>query len=346
MNILSVENLKVEYRLEATRVLAVNGVSFTVGAGESIGIVGESGCGKTTIAKAILRILPTNGEITGGRIQFKDVDLVALPEEEMRRRRWKDISLISQSAMNSLNPVYTIGRQIVEAIQVHEKVSFQSAWSRAERAFDLVGLEAKRLRAYPHQLSGGMRQRGVIAMALILQPSLIIADEPTTALDVLIQDRILKEMVSIQKMTHTAMIFITHDIGVVAETCQRVVVMYAGVVAEIGDVETVFSKPCHPYTMGLQNAFPKISAIDSEMISIPGHPPSLVNPPPGCLFAERCPFAGGICRIITPPQKEISPRHIVSCHFADKAELFRMRAREKESWFLGREARQIGKAFS
>ena len=332
MSLLSVEKLKVTYKLERAEVLAINDISFSIKEGEIVGIVGESGCGKTTVAKALLGILPANGRISQGHINYKDWDLAKLSEEEMRRVRWKEIAMIPQSAMNSLNPVYSVGNQIVEAIQVHEKTSYKAAWARAEETFALVGLEAKRLKAYPHQLSGGMRQRAVIAMALILRPGLIIADEPTTALDVLVQDRILKEIIAIQRKIQNSMVFITHDIGVVAETCHRVIVMYAGRIAEVGDAGTIFSKPCHPYTMGLQNAFPKISDIEQDLISIPGYPPSLINPPQRCLFAERCPFAGDICWAQIPLEKEVEPGHFVFCHFTDQAQDFRAKAAHRETW--------------
>ncbi len=335
MDTLGVEGLDVFYRLEHARVRAIHEVSFKVQEGEILGIVGESGCGKTTIAKAILRLLPGNGSVGQGRIEFRGHDLVSLTDEEMRQTRWRDISLISQSAMNSLNPVYTIGQQIVEAVQVHEKTSHRAAWSKAEEAFAMVGLEAKRLRAYPHQLSGGMRQRGMIAMALILKPSLVIADEPTTALDVLVQDRILKEMVEVQRRMRTAMILITHDIGVVAEMCHRIMVMYAGSIAEVGTVERVFRNPCHPYTMGLQNAFPKLGE-DQELISIPGYPPSLIDPPRRCLFAERCPFSEAICLNEEPPDSEVHPGHLIKCHFGHRADEFRDRARSKGAWISQR----------
>ncbi len=331
MDILCVDHLDVFYRLEHGQVRAIHDVSLNVREGEILGIVGESGCGKTTIAKAILRLLPQNGSIGRGKVEFRGQDLVSLTDEEMRQIRWRDISLISQSAMNSLNPVYTIGQQIVEAIQVHEKTSHQAAWSKAEEAFAVVGLESKRLRAYPHQLSGGMRQRGMIAMALILKPSLVIADEPTTALDVLVQDKILKEMVEVQRRMQTAMILITHDIGVVAEMCHRIMVMYAGSIAEVGTVERVFRSPCHPYTMGLQNAFPKLGE-EQELISIPGYPPSLIDPPRRCLFAERCPFSETVCWKEEPPDAEVHPGHLIKCHFGRRADEFRERARSKSAW--------------
>ena len=260
------------------------------------------------------------------------MDLATLDETEMKQVRWKDISLISQSAMNSLNPVYTVGRQIVEAIQIHEKTTQKKAWERAEESFALVGLEGKRLSSFPHQLSGGMRQRAVIAMALILRPDVILADEPTTALDVLVQDRILKEIVSIQAKIRNSMIIITHDIGVVAETCQRIIVMYAGKIMEIGSVRSVFGAPSHPYTIGLQKAFPNITNHDSELVSIPGYPPSLIDPPSRCLFAERCPFAKEPCLQTAPPDREIEPGHLVKCHFADQAEDFRRASREGDIW--------------
>ena len=332
MALMDIGSLGVQYRLEKGVVQAVQDVSFQLEQGEILGIVGESGCGKTTIAKALLRILPENGRISHGHVHFKGMDLATLDETEMKQVRWKDISLISQSAMNSLNPVYTVGRQIVEAIQIHEKTTQKKAWERAEESFALVGLEGKRLSSFPHQLSGGMRQRAVIAMALILRPDVILADEPTTALDVLVQDRILKEIVSIQAKIRNSMIIITHDIGVVAETCQRIIVMYAGKIMEIGSVRSVFGAPSHPYTIGLQKAFPNITNHDSELVSIPGYPPSLIDPPSRCLFAERCPFAKEPCLQAAPPDREIEPGHLVKCHFADQSEDFRRASREGDIW--------------
>lgn len=340
MALMDIRGLGIQYRLDHGMVQAVQDVSFQLEKGEILGIVGESGCGKTTIAKALLRILPENGRISQGSILFKEKDLATIDEAGMKEVRWRDISLISQSAMNSLNPVYTVGRQIVEAIQIHEKTSYQKAWERAEDAFALVGLEGKRLSAYPHQLSGGMRQRAVIAMALILRPDLILADEPTTALDVLVQDRILKEIVTIQGKIQNSLIIITHDIGVVAETCHRIIVMYAGKIMEIGSVRSVFGSPGHPYTIGLQKAFPNIKDHDSQLVSIPGYPPSLIDPPVRCLFAERCPFAQERCRRCDPPEREIEPGHLVKCHFTDQAAEFRRQSREENIWGEPAESRR------
>jgi len=340
MALMEISGLSVQYRLEKGVVQAVEDVSFILEKGEIVGIVGESGCGKTTIAKTVLRILPDNGRINKGHIHFKGMDLAALSESEMKRVRWKDISMISQSAMNSLNPVYTVGKQIVEAIRTHEKTSYRQAWDRAEESFALVGLEGKRLTAYPHQLSGGMRQRAVIAMALILRPDLIIADEPTTALDVLVQDHILREIVAIQKKIKNSMVIITHDIGVVAETCHRIIVMYAGRIVEIGSVRSVFGSPGHPYTIGLQKAFPNITDHGHELVSIPGYPPSLINPPARCLFAERCPFVQDLCRQAEAPDIEIETGHVVKCHFADQAEAFRRRSAERDLWVEPVDVRQ------
>jgi peptide/nickel transport system ATP-binding protein len=340
MALMDIRGLGVQYRLDRGVVQAVQDVSFQLEKGEILGIVGESGCGKTTVAKALLRILPENGRISAGSILFKGMDLATLAESAMKDVRWRDISLISQSAMNSLDPVYTVGRQIVEAIRIHEKTSFEKAWERAAEAFALVGLEGKRLSSYPHQLSGGMRQRAVIAMALILRPDLILADEPTTALDVLVQDRILKEIVSIQGKIRNSMIIITHDIGVVAETCHRIIVMYAGKIMEIGSVRSVFGSPSHPYTIGLQKAFPNIKDHDSQLVSIPGYPPSLIDPPACCLFAERCPFAQEPCRKLPPPECEIEPGHLVRCHFADRAPEFRKQSWEGDVWSDPTESRR------
>ena len=311
----------------------MEGVSFSLKEDEYVGLVGESGCGKTTLAKAIMRILPENGKIEEGTILFKAVNISEMPEEEYRRLRWKEISIIPQSAMNSLDPVRRIGDQIVEAIKTHDStISYPLAMSRIEELFALVGLEKKRLKDYPHQFSGGMRQRAMIAMALALDPTLVIADEPTTGLDVIVQDQILLKIREIRAAQKKAMLLVSHDIAVVAENCHRIIVMYAGKVVESGRVEDVFDYPHHPYTMGLLNAFPSIKGGTMELVSIPGAPPSLIDPPQGCRFHPRCPFAKDICSSTEPSLLYASEGHLCSCHFWEEAGSLREKARSVKTW--------------
>ncbi|ACB85765.1 ABC transporter ATP-binding protein [Natranaerobius thermophilus] len=332
MSLLEVKNLKIYYDTKGSDLKAVDDISFDIPEGENLGLVGESGCGKTTAAKSIIRLLPKNGRIAGGSINYKGQNLAAMTTEEIRKTRWKEISMISQSAMSALNPVYKVGDQIVEAIRAHEKMPKKEAMNRAEELFDIVGLEKKRLSAYPHQMSGGMKQRAIIAMALCLDPGLIIADEPTTALDVVVQDRILNKIVEIQKSHGSSMVFITHDISVVAETCERTCVMYAGKIMELGPTSKIFKDPRHPYTMGLQNAFPSIQLDQKELISIPGFPPNLVEPPAGCMFYDRCPFCDEKCETEEPETVQVEKGHYVSCHYAEYYQQFRDRASQKTTW--------------
>ncbi|MDP6087604.1 MAG: ABC transporter ATP-binding protein [Nitrospinota bacterium] len=331
MPLLEVQDLSVAYRVDGGTLHAVRGVSMEVGEGESLGLVGESGCGKTTLAKSLLKVLPPNGRITAGGIRLKGRDLVPLTEARMRKIRWKDVAMVFQSAMNALDPVYRIQDQIVEAIKLHRKVVRREALRRAAELFDLVGIDRKRLRDYSHQFSGGMRQRACIAIALAVHPSLLVADEPTTALDVIVKDEILERITTLQKDLRIALIYVSHDISVVAETCGRVAVMYAGEIVEYGGVATVFSAPVHPYTMGLLNAFPRLAG-DQRLVAIPGYPPNLMAPPRGCAFAARCPFAEDVCTTDDPPLHEVSSGHAVACHFAGRAEEFRGMASQRETW--------------
>ena len=332
MALVEVRNLDIEYRTQKGPLKAVSDISFTLEEGERLGLVGESGCGKTTLAKSLMRLLPDNGVVANGEIIFKGRDLVKLSDEEVRKLRWSEISMIAQSAMNALNPVYRVGAQIVEAIQAHTDMSDEDAMNRAAELFHLVGLESMRLRDYPHQMSGGMKQRSIIAMALALNPSLVIADEPTTALDVVVQDRILNQIIQIQKEINSSMVFITHDISVVTETCNTIIVMYGGKMMEKSSTRNFFNQPYHPYTLGLQNAFPSILDIGEDLISIPGAPPDLLNPPSGCRFNERCPFATDKCREEDPGLREVAKEHLVSCHYPEKVEEFRELAKKRETW--------------
>ena len=332
MALLEIKNLKIHYRTKSGVVEAVDDISFAVESGGTLGLVGESGCGKTTIAKAIMRLLPRNGIIAGGKIVFKDRDLVKLSMDEVRKYRWEEIAMISQSAMNALNPVARVGNQLIEAMQAHRQVGRDKAARRMAEVFDLVGLSIERARDYPHQFSGGMKQRAVIAMALLLEPDLIIADEPTTALDVLVQDQIIVKIKELLSQLSNAMILITHDIAVVAETCERMVVMYAGKIMEHADTDAIFHNPYNPYTLGLQNAFPSVKGELKKLISIPGFPPLLVNPPPGCRFATRCPFSLPVCREQEPLLEEIAPGHFNACHRAADVELIRSESKKEKTW--------------
>lgn len=326
MALLEVKNLKVHFEIEDGWVKAVDGVSFTIDSGETMGLVGESGCGKTTAAYAITQLLPSNGYIKGGRILFKGRDLLKLSmrpdgrlddyNEKIRKIRWKEISMIFQGAMNAFNPVFKVGDQIVEAITLHTDVSDDEARERVRELFEFVGIGSDRIDNYPHEFSGGMKQRAMIALALALNPSFIIADEPTTALDVITQDRILAEMLRLQEQLKMAMMIITHDVSVVAEVSDKIGVMYAGLMMETGETTQVFKNTAHPYTAGLLGSFPSIKGKKKRLVSIPGFPPDLVNPPSGCPFHPRCQYARQTCQEERPRGIEVEPGHISYCHYA------------------------------
>ncbi|MWV63267.1 ATP-binding cassette domain-containing protein [Halorubrum sp. JWXQ-INN 858] len=343
MTLLEVNDLRIHYETSAGPVQAVDGVSFSIDEGENLGIVGESGCGKTTLADAILGILEENGYVAGGEIRFKGEDLTELTGAERRRIMWDEISMIPQSAMNALDPVYTVREQILESIFTHRKMSKKEANERVDELFELVGLDPDRADDYPHQFSGGMRQRAMIAMALSLDPALILADEPTTALDVIMQDQILKRISALQDEINSSMMIITHDVSVVAETCDRVVVMYAGKVAEEGPASTIFDKPYHPYSVGLKGAFPNIRKPNQDLVSIPGHPPELVDPPTGCRFADRCPLATDVCYSEDPPEVTDHADDLRTfCHHVDQIDGgFRDRADERATWEETKAAREV-----
>jgi peptide/nickel transport system ATP-binding protein len=417
MVMLDIRNLRVYFDILKGKVKAVDGVSFQLDRGETMGLVGESGCGKTTTAFAITRLLPFNGHVVGGEILFNDVVLaradmatemlellerkrwlprvealyerrqdamtalkekglgempgeseILLAEEEIflqevgdilaaknkvepeelkgmlldagkaettgyfadRRRRkiekeieakmaairWSEISMIFQSAMNAFNPVYRVGDQIAEALLTHQDISKDEANAKVLELFDIVGLKPDRVSGYPHEFSGGMRQRAIIAMALALNPQLIIADEPTTALDVIMQDRILAEIRDLQREMHMAMMIITHDISVVAEVSEKIAIMYGGKLFEQGDIISIFENPANPYTVGLTGAFPSIKGKRKKLKSIPGSPPDLADPPLGCVFHPRCKLAQDICKEKMPPTIEVEKDHKSYCHFA------------------------------
>ena len=318
MALLEVDSLKVYFSTIRGYVRAVDGVSFEIEKGEAFGLAGESGCGKTTTALSILRLLPSNGEIKGGKILFDGVDIVKLDEETLRKEiRWKRISIVFQGAMNALNPVFTIGDQIVEAILAHEDVTKAKALSRTKKLLKLVGLSPMLVKRYPHELSGGMKQRVMIAMALACNPDLVIADEPTTALDVIVQAQILNLIKDLRRKLNLSAILISHDLSIIAELCDKVAIMYAGKIVEMGTVYQIFKNPRHPYTRGLIQSFPNIRAPKSEFKSIPGAPPNLLHPPPGCRFHPRCPYAKQVCKEEEPEMVEVEPGHFVACHFRE-----------------------------
>ena len=328
---LRVDDLRVQYRVEGGYLEAADGIMLELRPGQSLGLVGESGCGKTTVAKAILRLLPDDA-LVDGRVLLDDEDVLRMSNKVLRSVRWTKLAMVSQSAMNSLDPVYRVGDQIVESIVTHEKMSKKEAWRRAEGLFALVGIDPERLRNYPHQFSGGMRQRAVIAMALSLNAGLLIADEPTTALDSIMQDQVLARIHRLQKELNRSMILVTHDIAVVAENCQALAVMYAGRIVETGPIAAVLAAPFHPYTMGLRNAFPTISEEQQQLISIPGNLPSLINPPEGCRFAARCPFSTEHCERVDPPLVQVGEGHFSACHYPAQVDEFRSRTTERRTW--------------
>ncbi|MFN3937689.1 MAG: ABC transporter ATP-binding protein [Gemmobacter sp.] len=333
--LLSIRDLSVAYRVGRAEVMAVDRASFDLNRGEIVGLVGESGCGKTTLARALTRVLADNARIAGGQALFDGRDLMALPERQMNALRWRDIAFIPQSAMNSLDPVYTVGSQIAEVLTARGGMSRTAARARAEELFDWVGIETGRLGDYPHQFSGGMRQRVAIALALALNPRLVIADEPVTALDVIVQRQILDQLKELQTRLGLSVILVTHDISVVAYVCDRVVVMYAGRVAESGPMAATLTEPAHPYTMGLRNAFPDLAGAAGVLTPIDGAPPNLAAPPPGCRFAPRCPFALPGCTAEDPALAGVGPDHLAACHRRAEAADLRALAGRAETWTAG-----------
>ena len=315
--VLAVKGLKTHFHTSQGVVKAVDGVSFDLHRGETLGIVGESGSGKTISSLSILRLVPgPAGKIVDGSILFKGEELLDKTDKEMRRLRGAEITMIPQDPMTSLNPVYRIGDQIGEPVVLHQKLRGRELAGRVLDMLKLVQIPSprRRLREYPHQFSGGMKQRAMIAMGLSCQPSLIIADEPTTALDVTIQAQILRLLRELQAKFQTSIIFITHDLGVVAGLCNRVAVMYAGVIMEQADVSTIFKNPLHPYTKGLIGSVPKVGSGPGRLQTIPGQPPNLLHLPAGCRFSPRCPEVEEICRREEPKPVWISPGHKVRCH--------------------------------
>jgi peptide/nickel transport system ATP-binding protein len=317
--LLEVRDLVVEFTLGDGRAArAVDGISFDVDAGEAVGLVGESGCGKTTTALAITRLLPSNGRIAGGSVRLAGDEISTMSPDDFRRRRWTDVSIIFQGAMNALNPVRRVGDQVAEPIELHQPGLSQAAIrSRVGELFELVGISPERAREYPHQFSGGMRQRVMIAMALACRPRLVIGDEPTTALDVMVQAQILDLLERLRRELGLALILITHDLSVVAETCDRAVVMYAGQLAETGTVAQMHDRPLHPYSVRLLGSVPDMGGPRRLPEGIPGQPPSPEAPVPGCRFHPRCDHAMAVCASTAPPTRSFGAAHAVACHAVD-----------------------------
>ncbi|GAA0201329.1 ABC transporter ATP-binding protein [Haladaptatus pallidirubidus] len=375
MSLLEVNDLRVRYDAGDKQVHAVDGVTFNVNHGETYGLVGESGCGKTTLAKSLIHLLDSNGYVESGEIWFDGTlpewedengnarqeiinddrypvradgktDLAKLDNQQIRDVRWRDIALIPQSAMNALNPVYKVGDQITEAILRHEPgTSVEEADARARDLIERVGIEPDRADDYAHQFSGGMKQRAVIAMAMACNPDLLIADEPTTALDVIIQDRILEELEALQEEFNVAILVVSHDVSVMAEICDKLAVMYGGKMMESGPMGEVLNNAANPYTLGLKNSFPTVEEAQQELISIPGSPPTLLDPNDGCRFAPRCPFVVDECHSAHPPgydvekagggrrTEAISPDvHRSACYRIDELETMRTEAKKEKTW--------------
>lgn len=316
MAVLEVKNLKAYFFVEAGAVKAVDDVSFVLKRGETLGLAGESGCGKSTTAYALLNLLPYPGQIVEGQVLLDGEDLTQKTPSEMRHIRWEEISMVFQGAMNALNPVLRISDQIVEAIILHEDISTDEAYKKMEDILEVVGVDPTRANNYPHEFSGGMKQRVMIAMALVTEPKVLIADEPTTALDVTVEAQVLKLLQSLQKKFQLSVILITHDLATIAEACDRVAIMYAGQIVELADVTTIFKERLHPYTEGLIRSVPSLLGTEL-LVHIPGAPPGLINPPAGCRFHPRCPIATEVCVKQEPDFQEIKKDHFVACHHAD-----------------------------
>ena len=316
MPLLEVENLKLHFFTRQGAAKAVDGVSFNIELNETFGLIGESGCGKTTTALAIIRLIKPPGRIVNGSIYFDERDIVPLSEEEMRLLRGKKIAIVRQEAQNALNPVMNIGKQIIEAILQHEDVSKETAWARARNQLDLVGINGNRVKSYPHEFSGGMKQRAMVAIATACNPKFLILDEPTTGLDVIVQRQLLELINSLKQELNLTAILISHDLSVVAETCDKVAVMYAGKIVEQGDTVSMYQKPQHPYSQALIGAFPSLKGEKKKLKSIPGAPPRLILPPQGCRFEPRCDYAIEVCKSEDPVARE-KDNHVVACHLID-----------------------------
>jgi peptide/nickel transport system ATP-binding protein len=326
--VLDVQHLTMHYTVKTGEVRAVDDVSFTLGQGEALGLVGESGCGKTSIAMTLIRLLADNAKIVDGKVILAGTDVARLNDDQMRKHRWSDISMVFQGAMNAWNPVYKVGDQIWEAMEEHFPDMMEGEGrQRIAELFELVGLAPEMMDRYPHEFSGGMRQRAIIAMALSCDPKIIIADEPTTALDVIVQDQILRELKHVQEALGMAIIYISHDVAVIAEVSDRIGVMYAGKLVELGSTDEVFPHPKHPYTYLLLASTPSVKGPRRKLAPLEGEPPDLLKPPTGCRFHPRCPWATEICSTDEPPIKELSEGHSVACWHSDEVpELGRLEA--------------------
>jgi peptide/nickel transport system ATP-binding protein len=314
-SILNVADIKIYYKTIRGPLKAVDGVSFSLQKGEILGLVGESGCGKTTLALAIVRLLPPAASITAGQISLDGHNVVNLSEEQMKAIRWKKVSIIFQGALNSLNPVLPVKEQIAEAILAHQKTEKRNVDARIDDLFNAVGLESTRKTNFPHEFSGGMKQRVMIAMALACNPEVIIADEPTTALDVIVQYQILDLIRSLRDKLQISMILITHDLSVVAELCDKIAIMYAGKIVESGGIFEIFEKPKHPYTRALLKSIPKMEGAKTRLSYIPGSVPDLTGTVPACRFFGRCPYGEKICEEVEPKSELVAGDHYVACHF-------------------------------
>jgi peptide/nickel transport system ATP-binding protein len=319
--LLEVRELAVEYG----SVRAVDGIDLEIRSGEILGLAGESGCGKSTVANAIMQILRPPARIAAGSISFQGVDLVGKSTEELRKFRWRNVSMVFQSAMNALNPVMRVGDQFVDMMQAHERISRHRALVRAGELLELVGMDKRSVRSYPHELSGGMRQRVIIAMALALNPDLLLLDEPTTALDVVVQREILEQIEALKREFDFAVLFITHDLSLLVEFADRIAIMYAGEIVEEAPSGRLFSDPRHPYTVGLMQSFPPLVGPIERLAGIPGSPPDLANPPSGCRFHPRCPHCTGMDAALfarqtseRPLPRKVAPGHFVSCHLVEE----------------------------
>lgn len=313
--LLDIQDLQIEYRTERGPVRAVDGVSFSIAPGEVFGLAGESGSGKSTIAMAIMRVLhPPVADVVGGKILVDGRDVLKLESRELEQLRWRTVSMVFQSAMNALNPVMTVGDQIVDAIRAHEETTKKDAVARSRELLELTGIERSRAKSYPHELSGGMRQRAVIAMALCLNPKLIIMDEPTTGLDVVVQREIMQQIESLKESLGFSILFITHDLSLLIEFCTHAAIMYAGQIVEQAPAGQLFNHPKHPYTQGLMECFPSIRAAKTRLEGVPGSPPDLAAPPSGCRFHPRCRYAEPRYAESVPPLLRVGSDHYVACH--------------------------------
>jgi peptide/nickel transport system ATP-binding protein len=330
-SVLEVTDLRMHYSTSTGSVRAVDGLSFSVKRGQVMGIVGESGCGKSSLALTIMRLLPPNGRIIEGKVLVHGVDVVSMRDSEVRRKiRWTEVAMIPQGAMNALNPIFKVGDQITEVILTHSGTSKAQARKKTEDLLVLVGIDPSRADHYPHEFSGGMKQRAMIAMSLALDPPLLIADEPTTALDVIVQAGIVRLLLDVRMKTGTAIILISHDLALVAQMSERVAIMYAGKFVELGSSVDVYKTPLHPYTLGLVGAFADIRKPKERLVSIRGSPPDLLAPPSGCRFRTRCAYAQELCVSREPPLEEALPGHLVACHFWK--DIMQLRAPKREGF--------------